>query len=83
VGDPDEEERGLRIAEAARRLGVGVTKMRELVDQELVRSWRVPGSTHRRVSPSDLERLRREMLGQAPAQEGPADGEAGPRESQA
>lgn len=81
--DPDEEERGLKVAEAARRLGVGVTKMRQLIDQDTVRSWRVPGSTHRRVSPSDLERLRREMLGMPPAHDEAADGEADPPQAQA
>jgi excisionase family DNA binding protein len=83
VVDPDEEERGLKVAEAARRLGVGVTKMRQLIDQDLVRSWRVPGSTHRRVSPSDLERLRAEMLGHVPKHDEPADGGADPPVAQA
>ncbi len=65
-GDDVPEADGLKITEAAKRLGVGVTKMRQLVDQGVVKSWRMPNSTHRRVSPTDLERLRAEMLGEAP-----------------
>lgn len=53
-------EEWLWIAEAARRLGVGVTKMRELVDTRQVKGRRMPGSTYRQVSAEDLERYRRE-----------------------
>ncbi len=82
MGDPEVD--GMKVAEAAKRLGVGVTKMRQLIDQEVVKSWRVPGSKHRRVSPTDLERLRAEMLGLTPpdpegaGQAEPATGEAEP-----
>lgn len=59
---PGDETGWITIGEAARRLGIGRTKMREIADAREVngvpiRSRRMPGSLYRQVSVEDVGAL--------------------------
>ena len=61
----------LSIGEAARRLGIPVSTLRDWADANRVPVLRTP-TGYRRFDPDDIERLRRQMAGESdPEEEGP------------
>jgi excisionase family DNA binding protein len=65
-------ERRLGVRETAKRLGVHENTVRNWEAKGILRALKLPGSGYRRFDPTEVERLRHEMVSQlAPAVEGP------------
>lgn len=61
---PTDETIFLGVGQAATRLGVHENTVRNWIDRGILRAVRLPGSNHRRMNFTDVERVRQEMLGQ-------------------
>ena len=56
-----EDEKLLTVTEAAQRLSVSAATLRRWADEGEIKTIRLPRSGHRRFSPTEVDRKRREM----------------------
>lgn len=55
----------MQTAEAAERLGVSETTVRDWLDSGRIEGWKLPGSGYRRYLKASVERVRAEMRGES------------------
>jgi DNA-binding transcriptional MerR regulator len=58
-----EGEKLLGVKDASRVLGVSPNTLRKWSDQGIIHTARLPGSQYRRYTMSELQRVRREVMG--------------------
>jgi excisionase family DNA binding protein len=59
------ENKLLTTTEAARILGCSASTVRRMLDHGVLRGYRIPMSTHRRVAQDEVERLKKTLTPEA------------------